>query len=91
MVSARDIVGFSPACMPTVDCSFAFSFNAGQTCAATSRLYVHENIYDDFVKRFTSHTREIKVGDPFDLNSFQGPLVSETQYNVCFIQTGCCH
>lgn len=58
------------------------SFNHGQTCCAGSRIYVHANIYDEFLRRFTEKSRALKVGDPFAEDSFQGPQVSETHFNV---------
>ena len=59
-----------------------FSFNHGQTCCAGSRIFVQEGIYDEFLKRFTEKTRSLKVGDPFHPETFQGPQVSEVQFNV---------
>lgn len=61
------------------------SFNHGQTCCAGSRIFVHEKIYDEFLARFTKKSKELKVGDPFSPDSFQGPQVSEVQYNVRFL------
>ena len=58
------------------------SFNHGQCCCAGSRIYVHEKIYDEFLKRFTEHTKSLKVGDPFHPDNFQGPQVSQQQYDV---------
>ena len=62
------------------DC--AASWNHGQACCAGSRIFVQDSIYDEFLKRFTEHTKNIKVGDPFDPENFQGPQVSEVQYEV---------
>ena len=58
------------------------SWNHGQTCCAGSRIFVQEGIYDEFLKRFTEKARSLKVGDPFHPETFQGPQVSETQFNV---------
>ena len=58
------------------------SYNHGQVCCAGSRIFVHEKIYDEFLHRFTEYTRNVKVGDPFDPENFQGPQVSEVQYEV---------
>ncbi|KAH7906196.1 aldehyde dehydrogenase domain-containing protein [Hygrophoropsis aurantiaca] len=65
-------------------------WNHGQTCCAGSRIFVHENIYDEFLKRFTEKTRSLKVGDPFASDTFQGPQVSEIQYNriMSYIESG---
>ncbi len=51
-------------------------FNAGQACAAGSRLYVHEDIFDEFVGGLKTMAEGIKVGDGFDPTSEIGPLAS---------------
>jgi len=63
------------------------SWNHGQTCCAGSRIFVQEGIYDEFLKRFVEKARSIKVGDPFDPVNFQGPQVSEIQFNVSGLDT----
>jgi len=40
--------------------------NQGQCCIAGSRTYVHEKIYDEFVKRSVEAAKAIQLGDPFD-------------------------
>lgn len=54
-------------------------FNGGQTCCAGSRIFVQKGIYDKFAAGFKKQTEALKVGDPFDENSYQGPMVSKTQ------------
>ncbi|OCH86340.1 aldehyde dehydrogenase [Obba rivulosa] len=65
-------------------------FNHGQVCAAGSRIFVHAKIYDEFLKKFTEKTKELKVGDPFAPDTFQGPQVSEVQFNrvMGYIEAG---
>src|ERR1700733_5827853 len=60
----------------------SISWNHGQTCCAGSRIYVQEGIYDEFVRRFTAKTKELKLGDPFASDSYQGPQVSQVQFDV---------
>jgi len=62
--------------------SYFTSWNHGQTCTAGSRIYVQEGIYDEFFKLFMEKTRSLKIGDPFAPDTFQGPQVSEIQFNV---------
>lgn len=65
--------------------------NMGQICTATSRLLVHESIYDKFITLFKENITNIsKVGDPFDDSTFQGPQVTKTQYErvLSYIESG---
>jgi len=55
--------------------------NQGQICTATSRILVHESVYDEFVEKFKTKVKEISVvGDPFEEATFQGPQVTKAQY-----------
>jgi aldehyde dehydrogenase (NAD+) len=56
-------------------------FNHGQCCCAGSRILVHEAIYDQFLELFKKRAEENKVGDPFHPETFQGPQVSQVQYD----------
>jgi len=49
--------------------------NAGQVCIAPTRLLVQENVYDQFVDKFTAATKAIKVGDGLEPDTRMGPLV----------------
>lgn len=55
----------------------AFS-NAGQRCAATSRILVFENVYKEFLTKFIDKAKKLKLGisDDCDL----GPVINEKQY-----------
>lgn len=48
---------------------------SGQKCSATSRVYVEESVYDDFVDKLVQRTAGLKVGDPTDLATFMGPVI----------------
>ncbi len=54
-------------------------FNQGQTCTAGSRLYVHEDVYDDVMSALVDHARRIVVGPGQDPATQMGPLVSARQ------------
>lgn len=54
----------------------------GQVCAAGTRIFVQEGIYDAFLQAFQGATATLKSGDNFDSNNFNGPLVSQTQLEV---------
>lgn len=61
--------------------NFGIFFNHGQCCTAGSRIYVQEGIYDKFVQRFKERAVANKVGDPFAQDTFQGPQVSQVQFD----------
>jgi aldehyde dehydrogenase (NAD+) len=51
----------------------------GQSCSAGSRVLVQASVYDEFLDLFLSAVQAIKVGDPSDPETFQGPQVSKLQ------------
>lgn len=66
-------------------------YNQGQVCTATSRILVHESIYDKFVALFKEVVATTsKVGDPFADDTFQGPQVTKAQYDriLSYIESG---
>ncbi|KAG9310106.1 aldehyde dehydrogenase [Chiua virens] len=65
-------------------------FNHGQNCCAGSRILVQNGVYDEFLKQFTAQAQALKVGDPFEEDTYQGPQVSETQFNriMGYIESG---
>jgi len=50
---------------------------AGQCCTAAERILVHERVHDEFVRRLTERTRDLRVGDPLDEATDMGPLCNE--------------
>ena len=54
-------------------------FNAGQTCVAGSRVYVHENIYEEFKKELVRRVGLIPVGHSMDWDSRVGAIINESQ------------
>ncbi len=53
---------------------------AGQKCTATRRVYVQDQVYDDFRQRLLQRIEQGKVGDPADPETEVGPIVNETQF-----------
>lgn len=51
--------------------------NAGQTCVALNRIYVHESILDGFTSRFVELVKALKMGNPLDESVQVGPLINE--------------
>lgn len=52
-------------------------FNQGEVCSATSRLYVHASIHDEFLHLLQNELAAFQPGDPLDPKSGMGALVSE--------------
>jgi aldehyde dehydrogenase (NAD+) len=60
---------------------FALYFNQGQCCCAGSRLFVEQKVYDEVVDRIADKSKSVKVGDPFDPETNQGPQVDQAQFD----------
>jgi phenylacetaldehyde dehydrogenase len=56
--------------------AFAAFIGAGQTCVCGARLLVHESIYEKFLEKFRTKVEAIRVGNPADLNTQLGPVIS---------------
>ncbi len=54
-------------------------YNAGQSCCAIERLYVHERVWQPFLDAFTAAVDAYNVGDPSDDATDIGPLAREEQ------------
>ena len=64
--------------------------NHGQNCCAGSRTFVHEDIYDEFVRSAAEKARKRTVGSPWSQSSVQGPQINKTQFDkiLGYIQAG---
>ncbi len=51
--------------------------NAGQTCVCANRLYVQDAVYDEFVQKFSAKVKTLKVGNGFEDDVVQGPLIED--------------
>lgn len=56
-------------------------FHAGQVCEASTRVLVHESMYDTVVEQLVAMSAKIKLGHPLDPNTGMGPVISEIQMN----------
>jgi len=65
-------------------------FNNGQVCTASSRLFVHEAIYDKFVEQSAKLAAQKRVVEGTDPESFNGPLVDLIQFKkvLGYIEAG---
>ena len=63
-------------CSQLIDGAF---YNAGQSCCAVERIYVHHECYQSFVDCFIEKAKELPMGDPTSPNTYLGPLARPTQ------------
>ena len=61
---------------------FGIFYNTGQSCEARSRLYVHEDVYDEFMEKFVAKTKQLKLGNPFEKETHVGAVISQDQMDV---------
>jgi len=51
--------------------------NQGEICLCGSRIFVEEDIYDEFLKAFVDRAQKLVVGDPSDPKTDIGALISQ--------------
>jgi acyl-CoA reductase-like NAD-dependent aldehyde dehydrogenase len=54
-------------------------YNNGMACTSTSRLVVHESLYDEFATKFVAAARQLVIGEPLDPATDIGPMVDRRQ------------
>ena len=62
-------------------CHGAF-YNAGQSCCAVERIYVHSSIINGFVDSFLEEAQTLKIGSPLEKDTYFGPLTRGAQIQV---------
>lgn len=63
--------------------SYGFTVHAGQGCAILSRFIVHNSIRKEFVETMKGILGQIKVGDPAQMDTIVGPLISNAAREKC--------
>lgn len=61
---------------------YGIFYNTGQSCEARSRLYVHEDIYDEFITKLVEKTKKLKLGNPLEQETHVGAIIDQNQLNV---------
>jgi phenylacetaldehyde dehydrogenase len=56
-----------------------WSFHSGQICTAPTRALVHRSVFDQVVEMLRGYASALKVGDPTELDTIVGPLISAVQ------------
>ncbi len=52
-------------------------YTQGEVCTNGTRVFVHENIYDEFCRELKQRTQAMVIGQPMDINTQVGALISE--------------
>ncbi len=52
-------------------------FTQGEVCSNGTRVFVHENIYDQFIMQLAERAQKIRVGNPMSMNTQMGALISQ--------------
>ena len=55
---------------------------SGQSCIASSRLYIQKGIYNEFLDKLAKRAEKIKIGAPMDSDTEMGPLSSFNQLEI---------
>ncbi len=58
-------------------CAVGAFANSGQVCISLQRIYVHEKVADTFAALLAQEANQLMVGDPYDEETFMGPLINE--------------
>ena len=58
-------------------CAFGAFINSGQVCISLQRIYVDEDIYDEFSQLMKIETEKLIVGSPYEDNTFISSLINE--------------
>ncbi len=50
-------------------------YQCGQSCISVQRIYCHENVYDEFKKRFVDAAKKLRTGNPLSEETDIGPII----------------
>jgi acyl-CoA reductase-like NAD-dependent aldehyde dehydrogenase len=76
---ANDVSDISQVAEATADGAF---YNNGQSCCSVERIYVQEEIYDDYLREFVTTVKSWKIGEPTEPGIYFGPLTRDAQREV---------
>jgi acyl-CoA reductase-like NAD-dependent aldehyde dehydrogenase len=74
-----DIEDIKNVAIGTADGAF---YNNGQSCCSVERIYVHENVYEEYIKYFFEEVKSWKIGLPTEDGVYIGALTREAQLEV---------
>ncbi|MDD2450215.1 MAG: aldehyde dehydrogenase family protein [Sulfurimonas sp.] len=58
-------------------CAYGAFVNSGQVCISLQRIYVDAKVYDEFASKMAKETSKLKVGSPYEDDTFLGPLIDD--------------
>ena len=76
---ADDIVDIKAVAAATADGAF---YNNGQSCCAVERIYVHQDVYDEYIEEFKKEVGSYQIGEPTNDGVYIGPLARKEQVLV---------
>jgi len=56
-------------------------YHAGQVCVSVQKVFVHENLVDEFATKLSDKASKLKVGDPLNKKTEVGPLILSQEVN----------
>ena len=54
-------------------------YHAGQVCVSVQRVFVHKNIFNEFLSIFEKNLKPLKIGNPLDNKTEVGPLIRPSE------------
>lgn len=78
-ISATIVCADGDVALAAKQCAPSAYRKAGQVCTSVQLIYVHEDVFDDFLQRFQASTEALAVGDPADERTEVGPLIAPTE------------
>jgi betaine-aldehyde dehydrogenase len=65
-------------------------YTQGEICSNGTRVYVHEEVHDEFIDRLVTRTSKMRIGDPMDPDTHVGALISEEHMEkvLSYIEAG---
>lgn len=72
----NDIVDIVSVAKATADGAF---YNNGQSCCSVERIYVHTDVYDQYLNAFIEEVSHYSIGNPRDESVYIGPLTRKEQ------------
>ncbi len=58
-------------------CAIGAFVNSGQVCISLQRIYVDREVSEEFAELLAEESRKLKVGNPYQEDTFMGPLINE--------------